>query len=266
MFTKKLSIFNLIALLIHISLSYGTQLKLVNPKGVGEVSDKYPSLFTPAGFTFAIWGLIYVALLTFCIYHIVRAFKADDNHPANRDTRKIGYVFIVNNLVTAGWLIAWTNEYLFLSVILILIQLITLLIIHRRLSIHDASRDMPSKFFTQVPLSIYFGWITIATLANTSTFLHSIRWSGWGVSDINWTITLIATAVMITVWVINRRRNTIYGLVVLWALYGIMTRLEERDPINFQPIIWVAMGGMAIVALAVLFSILRNLRIKKIAH
>lgn len=266
MSAKKLSIINLIGLLIHIALSYGTQLKLVNPQEVGEVSDKYPSLFTPAGFTFAIWGLIYLSLLTFCIYHIVRAYKEDDNHPANRDTRKIGYIFLVNNLVTAAWLLAWTHEYLLLSVILIFTQLITLLIIHRRLSIHDASRAMPSKFFTQFPLSIYFGWITIATIANTSTFLHSIRWSGWGVSDINWTITLIATAVMVTVWVINRRRNTIYGLVVLWALYGIVTNLKERDAINFEPIIWVAMGGMAIVALAVLFSILRNLRIKKIAH
>ncbi len=29
----------------------------------GELSDRYPNLFVPAGFTFAIWGLIYLLLL-----------------------------------------------------------------------------------------------------------------------------------------------------------------------------------------------------------
>ena len=39
----------------------------------GEISAAYPTLFTPAGFTFGIWGLIYTLLTCFVIYQALPA-------------------------------------------------------------------------------------------------------------------------------------------------------------------------------------------------
>ncbi|TXK47538.1 hypothetical protein FVR03_09085, partial [Pontibacter qinzhouensis] len=125
--TKTLAVLNAIFFLVHLLPSQLTQLKLFNNQTIGDVSSKYPALFTPAGITFAIWGVIYVALAAFCIYHLLKAFKADLNHEANAATRRIGTFFILNNLATGAWTIAWVQEWLLTSVLLMLVQLITLI-------------------------------------------------------------------------------------------------------------------------------------------
>ena len=261
---RVLAIINAILLVIHISISYLTQTSLITRKDVAQVSDKYPTYFTPAGITFAIWGVIYLALLGFVIYHLVKAFRTDLHDHANEELDIIGWNFAVNNLATIGWLFAWTNENLLLSLILIIIQLISLMIIHHRLCIHNAHKGFANKAFTQFPLSIYFAWISIATIANFSIYLTSIGWSGWGVSGVNWSITMIAIAVMLAVWVINRRRNVFFGLVVIWALYGLITKGRQVGSVEYEPIIMVASVGMGIVALACMFGLIRNLQIGKL--
>ncbi len=257
---RNLAILNAASFFIHLCFSFLTQLKVFNKKDVGEISDQYKSLFTPSGNTFIIWSVIYVSLAAFCIYHLVQAFKKDESHPANLDLQKTGTLFIINNFFTAIWLIVWVNDQILVCVFLILIQLVTLIMMHLRLNIHDASRSFASKVFTQFPLSVYLGWISIATIANISTWLTSIGWNGWGVSRINWTITMIAIATFLTVSVINRKKNVFFGLVVLWAFYGIMTRRIAESPVEYEPIIVVIYGAMAIVALSSLFGLIRNLR------
>ena len=260
------SVLNLLALLAHICFSYGTQLKLFNSSDVGEVSARYESLFTPAGFTFSIWGLIYLALLIFCIYHIVAAYRSDLSHTANRDTLKISGSFIANNLAAAAWLVAWTREMIGLSVVLIFFQLLCLIIIHTRLGIHNPARGTASTLFTQIPLSIYLGWISIASIANVSAFLASIPWSGAGISYITWTVIMIVVAVLLTSIMVLARKNVAYGLVVIWALYGIIIKRQSVDAARYDHIIQAAWIGMAVVALLCIVRFSMNLRIHTHRH
>lgn len=257
---RRLVLLNAIAFFIHLIISWLTQFKLINTKDVGEISDQHPSIFTPSGTTFLIWTVIYVALISFSVFHVIKAFKEPETNEHNEDVSNISGFFIINNVATASWLIFWVNNYITTSVILIFIQLITLIIIHIRLNIHDASRSFASKLFTQFPLSIYLGWISIATIANISTWLTCAAWNGWGVSPINWTITMIALAVFLTLSVINRKKNVFFGLVVIWALFGIITKRTTDNPEDHQPIIMVSWAGIAIIALACVFGLIRNLR------
>lgn len=263
---RNLSICNAISFLIHLIFSFLVQTKLFNNADVGEISERFPSLFTPAGFTFAIWIVIYLALFLFCAFHLLMAFTRSETHPTNRDLSRIGWLFIINNLATAAWLVAWVNELILLSVVLILLQLTTLIIIHIRLRIHNAHSSFAAKLFTQFPLSIYLGWISIASVANISSWLTCAHWSGWGISPINWTITVIALTVFLTVGVINRKKNVFFGLVVLWALYGIMSKRAADDEQVYEPVIMVIYGAMAIIAFASLFGLIRNLREKRSAR
>jgi hypothetical protein len=263
---RLLAITNTTLLIIHISISYLTQTGLITKYNIRQVSDKFQTYFTPAGFTFAIWGLIYIALAGFVAFHLVKAFREDHKNYANEELELIGWNFAINNLATIGWLFAWTNEKLLWSLILIIIQLVTLIIIHHKLRIHNAHATLLNKIFTQFPLSIYFAWICIATIANTAIYLTSIGWNGWGISAVNWSITLIAISVMLAVWVINRKRNVFFGLVIIWALYGIMSRGRQVGSVEYEPIILVASVGMGIIALACMFGLIRNLQIQNRHH
>ena len=260
---KARTIFNLLALLLHISFSYLTQFKLINTLDVGEVSDKYDSVFTPAGITFAIWGVIYLALLLFCIYHIVMAYRHTVNHPANEDTSRIGAWFILNNLGAAAWLLAWTSEKISISLVLIIFQLITLIVINLRAGIHNPLRTINDKIFTQFPLSIYFGWVTIATIANASIYFLASGWDGFGYDHIYWSRIMIGIAVFLTALVVFIRRNVFYGLVIIWALYGIILKRQLNDVNMFASIIKTAWTGLGIVALICLVQFVKNIGTKK---
>lgn len=255
-----LSVINLLSLLIHISLSYATRFKLVNKKDVGEISDQYTSLFTPAGFTFAIWGLIYISLLAFCVYHLIMAYRHVPVYYPNQDISRMGGLFMFNNLVAVAWLLAWTQEKIGLSLILILFQLFTLIMIHLLTDIYNPRRSFASKLFTQFPLSIYLGWISIATIANTAVFLSSINWNGagFGFSDITWTRIMIAVTVFITLIVVLLRRNVFFGLVIIWALYGIIKKLQTVDAATYNEIIQTAWIAIAVVGVVCVIQSIKN--------
>ncbi len=257
---KSLAIFNTLFFLAHVCLSYMTQFKLINASDVGEVSDRYESLFTPAGITFAIWGVIYTALGVFCLYHIIMAFKHDKDHPANVDLSNIGGWFIFNNIATASWLVAWTNDRIALSLLLIVLQLCSLIAIHMRLGILDRRRESGSIVCTQWPLSIYLGWISIATIANASIYLVAINWNGMGIGATRWTVIMIAIAVGITLMMVFVRKNVSFGLVVIWALYGIVLKLQESSPELYQLLIMTAWTGIILVGIACIIQFILNLK------
>lgn len=263
--TQILSILNLLALLIHITVSYFTQLKLINEQDVGEVSDRYESLFTPDGLTFAIWGVIYTALLFFCIYHTRMAYKQADTYHANETITRMGPWFILNNTGAAIWLLVWTKGLITASTGLIIFQLLTLIIIHLKLNIHDPHAKVDSKIFIQFPLSIYFGWLTIATIANISVYLLASGWRGFGLdySPMQWTRIMIGVAVFLSTLIIFSRRNVFFGLVVIWALYGIILKREALNPAIYADIIKTAWIGLGIVAASCLIQFLKNISPKE---
>jgi hypothetical protein len=257
---KALAGLNTLFFLLHLAPSQLTQLKVFNNQTIGDVSAKYPALFTPAGVTFAIWGLIYLGLVLFCIYHLVKAYKEPARHEANVDLQKMGYLFMANNLATGAWTLAWIYEWLVLSVVLIFIQLATLLAIHLRLGIFNKSRSAASKWFTQVPLSLYFGWIIIATVANVSAALVGLGWEGQPLTEPVWTMIMILVATGIVVFVVLARSNPIVGLVGIWAIYGIILKHQALNLPESPQIITVAWVCLTAVSLVVLWAFYKMMK------
>ncbi|MDX5423066.1 MAG: hypothetical protein LPK07_01130 [Hymenobacteraceae bacterium] len=255
---KLLAVLNTVFFLVHLLPSQLTQLELLNNQTIGDVSEKYPTLFTPAGITFSIWGLIYLALAAFCVYHLVKAFKADAADGANKDLLRLGYLFVLNNLATGAWVIAWVYEWLLISAVLMLLQLLTLLVIQLRLGIYDPSRTAASRWFTQFPLSIYFGWICIATIANISAVLVGVGWEGFGVAPEFWTMLVIGVAALLTIFVVLNRRNPFVGLVTVWAFYGIIRKHQQLDLAVSPEIIIFTWLGLALVVLAIVYQFYKN--------
>ncbi len=72
---KILQITNGIALIAAIVINYLATTGIFNGNTIGSVSEQYQNYFTPAGYAFSIWNLIYLGLLAFIIYQARSLFK-----------------------------------------------------------------------------------------------------------------------------------------------------------------------------------------------
>ncbi len=262
---KALAIFNALSLIAHLVFVYLVSKKMLNSKDVGEVSAAYESLFTPAGISFSIWGIIYITLGILCLYHIVIAYKHDRQHPANTELMQMNGLFILVNLCSAGWLVAWTREMLLVSLALIFLQLLCLVLIHRRLGIYDPLKPAELKTATHFPLSVYLGWISIATIANTASYLTAIGWDedGFGLSPVQWTIIMISVAALLSLLMIFRYRNIYFALTIAWGLYGLVVKRQATGSDSETPILLCAWIAIGIIVLLSIIQVVRNIHTKK---
>jgi len=251
---KTLAILNLLFYVIAFTVSNLSQLKIFSGVTNKDISNKYDTVFTPAGLTFAIWGVIYLSLFAFTIRSLMQAYKHDLHSENSQDVLKIGSLFIINNIATTFWVFAFTYEYILASVILIVIQLITLVIIFIRLSLFDNDKTFGNKLFTQFPLTIYFAWICVASIANISLYLVAVDWNGFGIEPNAWAIALIIFTVILSIFIIAIKRNPFFGLVIIWALYGIILKRASVDETAFSNVIITAWIGLGVVSILTIFQ------------
>lgn len=190
---------------------------LLGGNTTAEVSDAYPNLFAPAGVTFAIWGVIYLLLIAFCVRLFVRV-KGSTKETAALMHPLMNH-FVVVNVLNAVWLFAWQYRVLWLSVLLIIAMLVTLIRISALF--FDKKMVMADWVTLKLPFSIYFGWITVATIANITTFLVSTGWDGGGVSPEIWTVVMLLVGAAIGMTTAFRRHDWPYLAVFVWANFGI---------------------------------------------
>lgn len=84
-----------------------------------ELSDKYANPFTPIGFTFSIWSVIYTLLLIFSILPLVNYFRGKTQK--NKLIEKnIGYLYVISCALNGAWILAWQYQFVGLSVLIML--------------------------------------------------------------------------------------------------------------------------------------------------
>lgn len=184
-----------------------------------EVSDIYANLFVPAGFIFSIWGVIYLLLVVF----LLRAFMViRPKKPALKAgvMSRVLMLFSVSSLLNAAWLLAWQYQVLWLSVLVMVGLLVTLIRIVNLL--HGQKMSRSEYALVRVPFSVYLGWISVATIANVTAWLVSLGWDGFGLSDGVWTVVMLVVGALVAVVTALARRDPLYIAVFVWAYFGIL--------------------------------------------
>ncbi|MBN1275303.1 tryptophan-rich sensory protein [Candidatus Woesearchaeota archaeon] len=189
----------------------------INGVTTGGVSDSYPNLFTPAGLTFSIWGLIYLLLAGFVLFSL-GVFGKKRSAAAD----KVAWPFIISSLANIAWLFSWHYGLIWLSVVFMLCLLVSLIVIATRL--RSLRLSPAERWLVRLPFSVYFGWITVATIANITVFLVSIGWGGFGLSEAFWTVLVLVVGALIGLWRSYVDRDVAYLLVFVWAYTGILVR------------------------------------------
>lgn len=214
---QKQPIINAIALAITVFINYLSNTGVLNGNTMKTVSDKYHNLFTPAGYAFSIWGLIYLMLAGFVVYCFFGVKKEHER----RVVKQVGAWFAISCLINSAWVFAWLYHFTGVSVLLMVALLITLLAILFRTNAERTNPPLHIVAWVWWPFALYGGWISVALIANTAAYLTKIGWTGWGLSQQQWTIAMIVVAGLLNVVVTWRRNLREFALVGAWGLAAV---------------------------------------------
>ncbi|MFZ5391887.1 MAG: TspO/MBR family protein [Patescibacteria group bacterium] len=253
--TKIIKISTLISYLIMVATNYLAVTLPLGGRSTGEISDNYANLFAPSGYAFSIWGLIYALLGIYVIYQL---------WPSKNDLLgRINRIFITNALLNASWIFAWHYDLIWLSVIIMAGLLITLIKIA---DIFRGRATTPKEIWlVRLPFSVYFGWITVATIANVTIFLVYLGWNGFGLSEVFWTVAVLLIGTLIGSWRLLRDRFIPYGLVLIWAYGAILFKHLSAGGFagKYPSIIWTTALCLLVFLATSVFLFSRKMRSKK---
>ena len=255
---RLLQLGNIIATFLTVIINLLANIIPIGGKYTGELSDNIPNLFVPIGLTFSIWGVIYILIIIFALYLARDFFKKEKQ--TKQFLEKISYLFIIAGIANILWIFLWHYEQVLISLLAMILLFASLLAIYLRLNIGKEKVSLKEKLFIHVPISVYIGWITVATIANVTAVLVTVDWDGFGISEQLWTILVIIVATIITLIILIKRRDYAYSAVIIWALLGIFLKRITDDPVYGIETQIAYTAGIAIIVIIITIAITLFLR------
>ena len=237
---------NLVSVVLALTVNILASTLPLNGQNTGEISDRFQVFFVPAGYVFAIWGVIYIGWIVFTIYQFLPSQKE------NPRLRNLGYLFALSGLFNAVWLFTWHYNIFGLSVIVMFGLLGLLIASYLRLNVNLTPVSRSEWWSVDLPFSVYLGWITVATVANVTDWLYLVEWSGFGIAAPTWAVIMIAVASALGLLTALTRRDAGYLFVLVWSFAGIAFK-QVAVP-NVVIATWIGAGFMLVLAV---YSLIR---------
>lgn len=233
---RRRQIITLAAILGSIAINTLSNFFPLNGLNIGQLSNTLfaPVQIIPASYAFAIWGLIYLGLIGFGIYQL------QPTQRQNPRLQRSGYLLVFASVTQCAWIYLFLARLFPLSVVAMLGILLSLIGMYQRLEIGEQRVSRQDRWLIQTPISIYLGWISVATVVNIAIALYSLNWNGWGIAPAIWTVIMMLVSAAIAAWVALQRHDLAYTLVMVWALVAIAIRHWTT------PLIGPTVGGLAI--------------------
>lgn len=207
----------------------------------GEISNKYPTLFTPAGFTFSIWGVIYIllALLVFRVVNLPDSSFTDST--INPFVIATSVSFLLNGL----WLVFWHRDNPWISTVVIISILLALIVAYLYIP--------KDQTLLRVAISVNLGWISVATIANITIALSATN-INLLFSETVYFIALLVIGIGLVFMALYTQGDSVFALVFLWAYFGIFMRhLNENSQL-----LYLSSGTALLVLMTLIFVTLIN--------
>ena len=226
-----------LAIFGNIFLSYYANVHPFAGQTMGVVSAKYPTLLTPAAYAFSIWGLIFLALAVYAVWQLL---------PAQRNLSlpdALARPLTLACIATGAWVVLFAYELILPSVGVMLLILGSLVMAYGRARRRIFAGAAPA--LAGVPLSLYLGWISVASVINITIGIRQLGWQTAEGLSVTLTLGLIFMVVALGLIMSRVFRDIVFPLVVAWALVAIwMVRLREVPELG-----WAALVGAALVAI-----------------
>ncbi|WP_368504851.1 TspO/MBR family protein [Alkalihalophilus sp. As8PL] len=238
---RRLAIINALALVAVLIVNFLSNSLPINGQTAGEISDRLGVLFTPAGYVFSIWSLIYLLLI---IWVGAQFFPKTKNNPVYE---QVGYWFVISCILNIAWLLLFHYEFFNLTLIAMVGLLLSLIVIYLRIE----KVTGPSLFRT--PFSVYLGWVSVATIVNVGIVLTVNEVSTFGIAPEVWTALLLVVGAALAIWFMMYNRDLIYPLVFIWAFIGIAVERSE-----YPIIVYTAWAMVALIAIVWVVQFIRK--------
>lgn len=213
-----------------------------------EVSQMYQTSITPAGYTFSIWGVIYLLLFATIVQMIRKASHPETSKLTDEITPFLWGMYFFNVL----WNIVFCAQRIEASVLMILGYWVCLFWICDKVRKQSRGTALPAVAF-----GIHLGWLTIATIVNVYAMLVKLRWSWLGLSTDLWILLAVVIAVLATSMLQTKLRNTVLPLSLIWAFIGIGVRLEVFGHL-LQPVPITLIAGILILTALTVLTYAKN--------
>ncbi|RTQ53451.1 hypothetical protein EJV47_01555 [Hymenobacter gummosus] len=231
-----------------ILLNYWWNACPANGQNMGQVSAQYPTLLTPAGWAFSIWGLIFLALAVYAVWQLLPAQRQNPLPDA------VAAPVTVASLAAGLWVVGFSYELIALCTVLMLTTLAALVLGYGRARhlVLAGSSPHPSSW----PLSLFLGWISVATVINVTIALRELGWTTPANVSILLSVVLLAVVLLLGLALAFRFRDAVYPLVLAWGLLGIWAARRAAVP----ELSWLALAEAVLLALGAGLVLARSLR------
>ena len=232
---------NLLSVLAALTVNVLASALPLNGQNTGEISDRFQVYFVPAGYVFAIWGIIYIGWIAFTIFQLRPSQKE------NPRLRRLGYLFALSNVANAAWLFCWHYNQFGLSVLVMLLLLGLLIASYLQLNVNRVSVTRTEYWSVDFVFSVYLGWITVATVANITDWFYFVGWNGFGIPAQVWAAIMLAVASLLGLAMALTRRDAGYLSVLVWAFAGIAVKQTGAQIVVVSA--WIAAALMLALVL-----------------
>ncbi len=218
---------NVLALVVVIALNGLAATGAMSGDSIGVIANRYRSLVLPADYTFGIWSLIYLGLIASAIY------QALPTNGAERAVHRLGIWWIVTGALNVAWISLFSFGQFALALLVMVLFLGALIATGERVRARERERSDSSRTtlaeqaFLIWPQDIYLAWISVALIVNSFQFAHAVAWSGFGISEQTWAVSMMIVATLLGAIMAWGRGNWLFPLVVAWALRGIGARSAD---------------------------------------
>eukprot|EP01129_Flabellula_baltica_P003314 TRINITY_DN13100_c0_g1_i1.p1 TRINITY_DN13100_c0_g1~~TRINITY_DN13100_c0_g1_i1.p1 ORF type:complete len:285 (-),score=32.80 TRINITY_DN13100_c0_g1_i1:28-882(-) len=225
-----IQIFTVVTLIFMLTMNVISMVAPFNNRTNANVSFSHETILTPAGAAFSIWSLIFLLLILYTGYRLW------PKHHKNEDKRgfKVQLIMAVNFLLNGLWSVPFSYQIFWLSVIIIFSMLGTLiaayLLSDNGVGFFSCSqpqykevtmKDSALKYwFVHFPISVYLGWISVASTVNMSIFLKFEV--GWNPADPEpYGVVLLFVLALLTLASLVLKTDVAFASVIVWSLFWI---------------------------------------------
>jgi hypothetical protein len=239
---RRLQLVNIITVIATVTINILSQALPFNNQSSAEIANRFTNnFFLPANYVFGIWGIIYLSMAAFAIYQ------------SRRDSavvRSFGWWWAIAGIGNSAWLFSFHWNQFALSMVFMVLLLVSLLAMYLKLRAPGVTLTRGERWFVSAPISLYFAWVTVATIANACYVLIDGGWDGFGIAYETWGAIMVVIGGLIAGGVAYANRDVIYAAVIVWSFTGIVSRHPDVTQVA------VSAGAFALLVGAIgLFAI-----------
>lgn len=236
----------LVTIVANVVFNYATALSSDHSFNVSDASNRYPSLFTPADYAFAIWGLIYGVSLVYAVMALL---------PAQLNVRlhdRVAPWLMLTNALGMLWLLLFTGGQLGPSVLVIFAMLTSSLLAYSLANDHVKAKGL--SHWWRAPFALWLGWLAIVSLANLNIALVAASGSDSVFAGPVWAALLVCVAAGFALTLQVLHGDAVVPLVVSWGSAAIAVATWQESTLVAVVAALVAIKTLLWAATSLLFD------------